>query len=226
METNSPILDLNNVGKTYYMDHVEIRAVSGINLKIKRGEFLSIIGPSGSGKTTLLHIIGCILRPTSGEIFLNGKKLWNYSQGKIASVRNKNIGFVFQSFNLMPRLNALDNVLVPLSYGRVSFSKRKIIGIEALQKVGLLNRMKHFPNQLSGGEQQRVAIARALVMSPDIILADEPSGNLDSKTGEEILEIMKELHNTGRTVIIVTHDEHIADATDKKIHLMDGKMEK
>lgn len=226
MEANSPILDLNNVGKTYYMDHVEIRAVSGINLKINRGEFLSIVGPSGSGKTTLLHIIGCILRPTSGEIFLNGKKLWNYSQGKIASIRNKNIGFVFQSFNLMPRLNALDNVLVPLSYGRVSFSKRKIIGIEALQKVGLLNRMKHFPNQLSGGEQQRVAIARALVMSPDIILADEPSGNLDSKTGEEILEIMKELHNTGRTVIIVTHDEHIADATDKKIHLMDGKMEK
>lgn len=223
MTQNPPILKIENVGKTYYMDSVEIKALSAISLTIQKGEFFSIVGPSGSGKTTLLHILGCLMRPTQGVYSLNGKMIWDNSQGKISSIRNKSIGFIFQNFNLMPRMNALDNVTVPLSYGRVSFHKRRPIAVASLEKVGLKSRMKHFPNQLSGGEQQRVAIARALVMDPDIILADEPSGNLDTKTGEEILSIMKELNDTGRTVIIVTHDERIADAAGKKIHLMDGE---
>ncbi|MFC1668364.1 ABC transporter ATP-binding protein [Chlamydiota bacterium] len=222
MKNNSPVILLKNVGKSYVMDHIEIKALSSMDLAIMKGEFLSVIGPSGSGKTTLLHILGCILRPSVGDYLLNNEKVWNYSHMKIASIRNHTIGFVFQNFNLMPRMNALDNVMVPLYYGRIPFFERRSLAMMALEQVGLKKRVTHFPNQLSGGEQQRVAIARALVLNPDIILADEPTGNLDSKTGEEILYLIKNLHDTGRTVIIVTHDELIADAADRKIHLMDG----
>ena len=222
-EKNTPIIELEGVGKTYFLDHVEIKALKRIDLQILKGDLFSIVGPSGSGKTTLLHIIGCLLRPTHGTYFLNENDVWKYSQPKIAMIRNHSIGFVFQSFNLMPRMNALDNVIVPLVYGRVPVFERKTLAVRALEIVGLKERMNHFPNQLSGGEQQRVAIARALVMDPDIILADEPSGNLDTKTGEEILAVMKALRDEGRTVIIVTHDERIADATEKKVHLIDGE---
>lgn len=220
---DSSIITLKNAGKTYYMDHVEIRALDGMDLTIRKGEFLSVIGPSGSGKTTLLHILGCLMRPTQGDYFFGGQKVWDYSQRKIALIRNQKIGFVFQSFNLMPRMNALDNVMVPFIYGRVPFHKRRDLAFEALSQVGLKDRMKHFPNQLSGGEQQRVSIARSLVLNPDIILADEPSGNLDSKTGEEILAIMRRLHNEGRTVIIVTHNDRIANAAERRVTLQDGK---
>jgi putative ABC transport system ATP-binding protein len=219
-----PLIKLENINKTFYLDHVKIEAVKNISLKIESGEFLSIVGPSGSGKTTLLNIIGCLSTPSSGKYFLDGKDVSSATDSEMAKIRNKKIGFVFQSFNLLGKTTALHNVELPLVYGDIPLQQREEAAFKVLQEVGLKNRIKHFPTQLSGGEQQRVAIARALVTEPSLILADEPSGNLDTKSGEQILNILKEMNNQGKTVIIVTHNEKIAKKTKRIIYLSDGEI--
>ena len=209
--------------KTYHLGETVVRALDGVDLDIADGEMVAITGPSGSGKSTLMHIIGCLDSADGGEYVLAGEDVAGLDMDALAGIRNRRIGFVFQSFNLLPRLSALENVEMPLLYaGRRDARKR---AAEALGTVGLADRMEHEPNQLSGGQRQRVAIARALVNRPSIVLADEPTGNLDSKTGEEILALLRDIHARGNTVIVVTHEEEIAARSDRVIRLRDGRIE-
>jgi len=218
------ILQLSNVSKTYGTDSHSVTVLKKVNLEIKKGDFIALMGPSGSGKSTLMHIAGCLDVPTSGKVIFENKDVSKLSEAELAQIRNKKIGFVFQSFNLIPRTTALDNVQLPLIYAGINTEKRKKRAQEVLEQLGLKERITHFPNQLSGGEQQRTAIARALVNKPSIILADEPTGNVDSKTGKEIIEIFKKLNKDGNTVILVTHDEKIAQNAKKIIKIYDGKI--
>lgn len=220
----SSIIELQNVEKVYTLGQNLVYAVAGINLKIKKGEFAAIIGPSGSGKSTLMHIIGLLDVPSKGKIFLNSKDASKLTEEQMSALRNRNIGFVFQSFNLLARTTSVDNVELPLIYAGKNKEERDRLAIEALKKVGLGDRLDHFPNQLSGGQQQRVAIARALVNNPNIILADEPTGNLDSKSGKEILELLTNLNHEGNTIVLVTHDKQVASYARRVIELKDGKV--
>ena len=218
------LVELRNVRKIYHLGGEEIRALDGVSLDINTGEFISIIGPSGSGKSTLMHILGCLDSPSEGTIQLDGTMIENASPRELAGIRNKKIGFVFQFFNLLPKLNVLQNVELPMIYSGVSTRERQERAMDALKMVDLANRSKHRPSQLSGGQQQRVAIARALVNSPKIIFADEPTGNLDSHTGEAILKLFRTLSSEGRTIILVTHDPEIAAVTPRRIEIRDGKI--
>lgn len=218
------LIELKNITKVYQVGNVEVNALRGIDLSIQQNEYVSIMGPSGSGKSTLMNIIGCLDIPTDGIYKLEKVSVNEMDDNKLASLRNKKIGFVFQTFNLLPRVSALHNVELPLIYSGIPASKRREIAEEALNRVGLADRKHHRPNELSGGQRQRVAIARALVNNPSLILADEPTGNLDSKTGEEIIGVFSELHKAGNTIIIVTHEREIAERANRVVHLLDGKI--
>ena len=219
-----PIIQLNNVHKVYGSGDDEVRALQGISLTLDPGDYVAIMGPSGSGKSTLMHILGCLDVPTEGEYILAGTPISQMSPRALARERNKRVGFVFQSFNLLPRSSLARNVELPLLYAGVGRVERRERAIEALRKVGLAERAKALPSQLSGGQRQRVAIARALVNDPSIVLADEPTGNLDSKTGQEILGLFGELHDQGHTVILVTHDPSVASKAGKIVRIVDGKV--
>jgi len=220
------LVELRNVSKIYHLGGEEIRALDDVSLDIEGGEFISIIGPSGSGKSTLMHILGCLDSPSKGTIQLDGVMIQDASNAQLARIRNQKIGFVFQFFNLLPKLNVLQNVELPMIYSGVSARERRQRGMKALEMVDLQNRSKHRPMQLSGGQQQRVAIARALVNDPKIVFADEPTGNLDSHTGEAILTLFRRLSQEGRTIALVTHDPEIAAVTPRKIEIRDGKIAK
>ena len=218
------IIRTENIVKDYILGKIKVRALNGIDLQIQKGEFVAIMGPSGSGKSTLMHIIGCLDRATEGTYYLDDVLVSKMPQSSLAAIRNRKIGFVFQSFNLLPHLNILKNVELPLMYGGLSHRKRLARAKEVLQSVGLGDRLKHKPGELSGGERQRVAIARAIVNDPSILLADEPTGNLDSQSGGDILEIFGDLHSQGNTVIMVTHDQAIASRAQRIIKIIDGKI--
>jgi len=203
----------------------EVHALRGISLDINKNEYVAVMGPSGSGKSTLMNVIGCLDVPSTGTYSLDGRMVADMSENQLAEIRNREIGFVFQTFNLIPRANIFHNVELPLVYGGVSKAKRRARTIEAIERVGLGDRMKHKPNELSGGQRQRVAIARALVFNPSIILADEPTGNLDSKTGDEIMSVLDELHDAGQTIVLVTHEDYIAEHASRSIRLMDGSID-
>ncbi len=219
-----PLIEVRNVSKIYYLGGEEIRALDDVTLDIDVGEFISIIGPSGSGKSTLMHILGCLDSPTKGTIKLDGIMIEKASGRQLAAIRNQKIGFVFQFFNLLPKLSVLQNAELPMIYSSIPHKERRDRAMQALKMVGLENRSKHRPSQLSGGQQQRVAIARALVNNPRIIMADEPTGNLDSHTGEAILELFRQLSQQGRTIALVTHDPEIAAVTPRRIEIRDGKI--
>jgi putative ABC transport system ATP-binding protein len=219
-----PLIRLRGLTKIYRMGEVEVRALDGVDLDIERAEYLTIMGPSGSGKSTLMNLIGCLDTPTAGDYHLEGELVSELEDDELAAIRNRRIGFVFQTFNLLPRSTALDNVELPLIYSRLGREERRRWARRALEKVDLADRIGHRPNELSGGQRQRVAIARALVTEPSILLADEPTGNLDSKTGVEILQLFKQLHDDGQTIIVVTHDPTVADAGERIIHLLDGRI--
>jgi putative ABC transport system ATP-binding protein len=217
----NPIIDIEELSKTYYLGRNEVHAVRNVSFTVDEGEMVALMGPSGSGKSTLLHLLGCLERPTSGRYRLAGEEVGGLSGNELAAARNRRIGFVFQKFNLLPRINALENVMLPLLYrGRVNDARR--VAEAALAQVGLSDRARHRPAELSGGQQQRVAIARALVTDPSILLADEPTGNLDSRTGEEILDLLQLLAHEGRTVIVVTHDQDVAGRADRILRIQDG----
>jgi putative ABC transport system ATP-binding protein len=218
------MIRLTNVSKFYQMGDTEIHALDQANLEIARGEFVSIVGPSGSGKSTLMNIIGCLDTPDEGEYLLDGQLVGDCSQAELAFIRNQKIGFIFQDFNLLPQLTAVENVELPLIYQKIPAAKRQSMVAEVLERVDLASRKDHKPSELSGGQQQRVAIARALVTSPALFLADEPTGALDSKTGEEIIELFHELHRQGNTVLVITHDEHVADQAQRKVRIRDGRV--
>ena len=218
------IIRTENIVKDYILGKIKVRALNGIDLQIQKSEFVAIMGPSGSGKSTLMHIIGCLDRATEGTYYLDDVLVSKMPQSSLAAIRNRKIGFVFQSFNLLPHLNILKNVELPLMYGGLSHRKRLARAKEVLQSVGLGDRLKHKPGELSGGERQRVAIARAIVNDPSILLADEPTGNLDSQSGRDILEIFGDLHSQGNTVIMVTHDQAIASRAQRIIKIIDGKI--
>lgn len=218
-------LSLRDVVKTYVMGTQEVHALRGVSLDIARNEYVAVMGPSGSGKSTLMNVIGCLDVPTSGTYSLEGQMVAEMSENQLAEIRNRRIGFVFQTFNLIPRADIFHNVELPLVYGGVSRGARRERAAQAIARVGLADRMRHKPNELSGGQRQRVAIARALVFNPSIILADEPTGNLDSKTGDEIMTVLDELHASGQTIILVTHEDYIARHALRTIHLLDGRIE-
>jgi putative ABC transport system ATP-binding protein len=218
------LVELRNVSKIYHLGGEEIRALDDVSCDIEEGEFISIIGPSGSGKSTLMHILGCLDSPTKGTIKLDGTMIHDATARELAAIRNRKIGFVFQFFNLLPKLNVLQNVELPMIYSGVSSKERRDRAMESLKLVDLANRSKHRPSQLSGGQQQRVAIARALVNNPKIVFADEPTGNLDSNTGEAILNLFRSLSSQGRTIMLVTHDPEIAAVTPRRIEIRDGKI--
>ena len=225
-ETPHPdiIILTHKLSRSYKMGAETVRALQGVDLQIKRNEFVAIMGPSGSGKSTLMNLIGCLDTPSAGEYWLNSQKVSELNDDQLARIRNKEIGFVFQTFNLLPRASALHNVELPLIYAGLGAKARRAQAARALEQVGLADRMEHRPNELSGGQRQRVAIARALVNSPSILLADEPTGNLDSQTSEEILQVFEELHTQGQTVVLITHEHDIAAHARRQIMLKDGRV--
>lgn len=222
----SSVISLQDVYKTYFLDSVEVPAINGISLEIKHGEFVAIIGPSGSGKSTAMNLVGCLDTATQGKIFLEEHNIGLLPESDLAQIRGKKIGFVFQTFNLIPSLNALENVALPMMFQNIPHSTRMKKAANLLEKVGLGNRKEHLPNQLSGGQRQRVAIARALINDPEIILADEPTGNLDTKTGEEVISLLQDLNQQGKTIILVTHNTELTKHADKVICLKDGRITK
>jgi len=219
------LIEVSKLTKIYQLGDIEVPALRGVDLGIDKNEYVSIMGPSGSGKSTLMNIIGCLDVPTEGSYVLNGNDVSKMTDDELAEIRNRQIGFVFQTFNLLPRADALHNVELPLIYSGISRSARKKMAEEALDKVGLGDRIHHKPNELSGGQRQRVAIARALINNPAIILADEPTGNLDSNTGEEIMELFEQLRKAGNTIILITHEEYIANHSERAIRLWDGQIQ-
>jgi len=221
----SKVIEMRNITRNFPLGHEIIKVLRGIDLNVERGEYVALMGPSGSGKSTLMNLLGCLDTPTSGSYVLNGKDVSKMSDNELAEIRNKEIGFVFQTFNLMPRTTALENVALPMVYAGASKSERTTRAKEVLTNVGLADRMDHKPNQLSGGQRQRVAVGRALVNRPSMILADEPTGNLDSKTSAEIMNLIDEIHAAGNTVIVVTHEEEIAARAHRIIRLRDGMIE-
>jgi putative ABC transport system ATP-binding protein len=221
------LIEITNLTKVYGVGHVAVHALQGISLTVERGEFVAVMGPSGSGKSTLMNILGCLDRPTEGTYVLGGEDVSRLSKNELASVRNRKIGFVFQSYNLLPRLTAVKNVMLPLLYnGHNHLSDKECYerAIDVLETVGLGDRVHHRPNELSGGQQQRVAIARALINNPSIILADEPTGNLDTQASEEIVALLHQLHDQGATIVMVTHEPGLADHAERIIHLLDGQI--
>lgn len=218
------LIDIRNIRKEYLLGHVTVSALQGVDLQIKKNEYLSIMGPSGSGKSTLMNILGCLDTPSSGQYLFDKIDVNTLNDDELSSIRNKMIGFIFQTFNLLPKSNAVHNVEMPLIYAGIHKSDRKEMAEDALKRVGLKDRMYHKPGEMSGGQRQRVAIARALVNKPEIILADEPTGNLDSKTGDEIMEIFNQLHAEGNTIILITHEHEIALHSHRIINLFDGKI--
>jgi len=220
------LIDTHDLWKTYVMGSEEIHALRGVSVSLERGEYVAIMGPSGSGKSTLMNLIGCLDTPTKGSYLLNGKQVGQMNDNELAQIRNEEIGFVFQTFNLLPRASALQNVELPLVYAGVPSRERIERAKAALDKVELTSRISHRPNELSGGQRQRVAIARALVNNPSILLADEPTGNLDSKTGTEIMALFARLHESGNTIVLVTHEADVAAHAHRTIHLRDGQVEK
>ncbi|NOQ38592.1 ATP-binding cassette domain-containing protein [archaeon] len=222
MKKEKPIIELNDVKKIYRMGEVDVPALNGVSLKIKQGEFIAIMGPSGSGKSTLMNMVGCLDVPTEGKIFLDGKDISKMSESGLAQIRGKKIGFVFQKFNLLSTLTALENVTMPMMFQNVDENVRRKKGVELLNLVGLEKRSSHKPSELSGGQQQRVAIARSLANDPEVILADEPTGNLDTKTGRDIMVMLKKLHNDGKTIIMVTHDPDVGKHAKRIVLIKDG----
>ena len=218
------MINVDNLKKTYYMGNQSLDALSGVTFEITKGGYVAIMGPSGSGKSTLMNIIGCLDSPTKGTYSLNNKEVSQMSDDELSKIRNTEIGFVFQNFSLLPRSSALENVMLPLQYAGISLSERKTIALDALEKVELLDRKDHKPSELSGGQQQRVAIARALVNNPSILFADEPTGNLDSQTGMKVLDIFKRLNENGQTIILITHENEVASAAKRIIHIKDGNI--
>jgi putative ABC transport system ATP-binding protein len=218
------IISLERVSRIYAMGHVDVPALDDVSLNVATGEFLAIVGPSGSGKSTMMHIIGCLDRPTAGTYRLAGTAVGDLGDDELARVRSRTIGFVFQSYNLLPRTTALDNVATPLLYQGVGRAERHSRAGAALERLGLGDRLHHEPTELSGGQQQRVAVARALVTEPALILADEPTGNLDSRSGAEVMGLLRELNDAGRTVVLITHDADVAAAADRQVHLLDGRI--
>ncbi len=218
------MIRLNDVSKIYHIGGQEVRALDRASLSIDGGEFVSIIGPSGSGKSTMMNIIGCLDVADSGEYILDGQSIEQYSEAELARIRNRKIGFIFQGFNLLSRLTAEANVELPLIYQRVGLAERRRRVAEALERVELYDRRKHKPAELSGGQQQRVAIARALVTQPTLLLADEPTGNLDSKTGDEIIRLFHELHKSGNTIVLITHNSNVANQAERRVHILDGRV--
>jgi len=218
------MIQLNDVCKSYQMGEETVHALDHASLHVRQGEFVSIAGPSGSGKSTMMNIVGCLDMADEGEYLLDSQSIQDYSEKELARIRNQKIGFVFQNFNLLSKMSAAENVELPLIYQRISANKRKEMVEEALEQVNLVERMKHKPTELSGGQQQRVAIARALATRPSLLLADEPTGALDSRTSKEILELLQDLHERGNTILLITHDEDIADQAERKVHIRDGKV--
>lgn len=213
---------LKDITKTYDMGTVQVQVLRGITLHVAEGEFLSIIGPSGSGKSTLMNMVGCLDIPTTGEYYLDGKEISTYNEKQLSKIRNQKIGFIFQKFNLLPKLSAFENVELPLIYRGMNSKERKQRSIEALEKVGLTDRMNHNPTELSGGQQQRVAIARALAGDPPVLLADEPTGNLDSKSGSDVMNLIRQLSEEGKTIVLITHDNDVAKEAQRTITIKDG----
>ena len=227
--TARAIIETKDLTQIYGMGDARVAALDGVSISVHEGEFVAIMGPSGSGKSTLMNILGCLSRPTSGGYFLDGEAVSELDKVELAAIRNKKIGYIFQSYNLLSRTTALDNVILPLQYDRVterSAEERVAVASKVLDMVGLADRMQHQPQELSGGQQQRVAIARALVNDPVLIMADEPTGNLDSKSGAEIMQLLHDLHEQGATIVMVTHSTEIASHTERTIHLLDGKIDK
>ena len=222
MDSEATFFQMTGITKSYWMGDEWSPVLRGIDLTIEKGEFLSVLGPSGSGKSTLMNIIGCLDTPTSGEYILHGRRVDDLVPDELARIRNQEIGFIFQSFQLLPRQDALSNVELPLIYAGMPRQQRRERAAEMLRRVGLENKMDHLPNQLSGGQQQRVAIARALATNPTILLADEPTGALDQKTGHQVMDLFHELHDEGRTIIMITHDRHIAQNASRLVRILDG----
>lgn len=225
MGLEQAIIDIRNMYKIYNPGENEVRALDGVSLAVYKGEFVAIVGHSGSGKSTLMNMIGCLDTPTSGTYFLNGQDVSALSDNALSAIRNEQIGFIFQSFNLIKNLNALENVELPLIYRGLPAGKRRLLALEALERVGLASRMDHRPNQMSGGQQQRVAVARAIAAHPPLILADEPTGNLDTRAGARVFEIIRALHAEGNTIVLITHDEGLARKAQRIVRITDGKID-
>ena len=220
------VIELQDVKRYYYMGDTIVKALDGVSMTVDRGEFVAIMGPSGSGKSTMMHLIGCLDTPTEGDVLIEGERISDLGEEELAFIRNARVGFVFQQFNLLSRISALDNVMTPLMYAGVPLRRRRELARTALDRVGLGDRMHHRPNELSGGQRQRVAFARALVTEPSIILADEPTGALDTATGDQIMQLFDEIHSEGRTIIVVTHDPEVGARCRRQIHLRDGLLER